>query len=761
MNEGRFQTALELARTMAKQEPSPGHQELLRKATLGRARQLRTQGYTRDACTVLDNALRLSDSPAWLEQVAEEYAACGEVRKALELLDRVPDAAARPRVLAQVADAAVRQGPAGRNLLPEALRSQFDLLLQAFAQAEAGQDEAARASLQGIGLQSPFLEWKLLLRGLLAYYRGDDARVLENWQRLDAGRLPGRLAAPLRFTLDATFRAAQPPATQSALQHQADRLQGSGLVQPLRAVQTALANERQLPQAFRLAEGLLPALRREAPALVPRLASCFYWAIISHGMPEDMGRYKRVFGAPADDPHLARLEALALEQRGAMAEAHRFWQEFEKSAAANPAAWPGEQANRVRALVWCHMGHNADSVPDLKDLDDLPPFLRDHPNRPRPLKPDAEECYRRSIELAPDALEPYEAVFEHFREKNKPGKAIEAGRRLLARFPDHVKTLEAVADLLMEKQRYDEALRLFERALKANPLERRLRAKLGTAHTYHARTFAEAGRFDQARGEYQAALALKENRDDSGVLCKWAACEFKAGAAERAEELLGQAHAEADSRLAVAYSMLIETIRLKLPRPLKSRFDAEFKEALAEPPTAAAAAAIAETAAAHRLAGVTYVGQKTHEKKVLAYLDKARKADFTEVQLGQVCTALKALKSPRLMRSYIHLGQKRFPQSPFFFLAEAEDNLEGGPRRVNFWQTEGLLTKARELTTALPRDDRQKAFLDRIQQYEQELRALNPFAAMLGGMGGPPMLDDLFGTGDDEFDDEDDGPDNW
>ena len=54
------------------------------------------------------------------------------------------------------------------------------------AQLEAGKDEEAKTTLQGIGLQSPFLEWKVFLRGLLAYYQNDDARVLENWQRLDA-----------------------------------------------------------------------------------------------------------------------------------------------------------------------------------------------------------------------------------------------------------------------------------------------------------------------------------------------------------------------------------------------------------------------------------------------------------------------------------------------------------------------------------------------------------------------------------------------
>src|SRR5262249_3955467 len=151
---------------------------------------------------------------------------------------------------------------------------------------------------------------------------------------------------------------------QAALQSQADRLQGSGLVPSLRAVQRAVANEHQFPQAFRLAEQLLPALRQEAPQLVPRLGACFWWGIVSHGQPEDLRRYQRVFGSPADDPEMARLEALSLERRHMLQEAHKDWQRFEKSVAVHPSAWPAGQADRVRALVWRHMAENADGVPD-------------------------------------------------------------------------------------------------------------------------------------------------------------------------------------------------------------------------------------------------------------------------------------------------------------------------------------------------------------------------------------------------------------
>jgi tetratricopeptide (TPR) repeat protein len=749
LSEQRTQQALELARSLYKQDPSSLSKELLEKACLARARQLRAQGHDRDARLVLENAAQLDGNPAFLEQVAQEMAAAGDAPRALRLLDRVPGSQALPQVLGHAVDGALRQGKAGRDTLPETLRPQFDLILQAFAQAAAGQDEQARAALQGIGLQSPFLEWKVMLRGLLAYYQNDDPRALENWQRLNPQRLPARVVAPLRFLIDPAFRTAQPPETQNALQQQADRLQGPGLVPSLRAIQRSMAHERQLPQAFRQAEQLLPALRAEAPQVIPRLANCFYWAVISHGQPEDLTRYQRVFGKPSDDPELARMEALALEHRHMMPDAHKAWQRFEKSVAAHPSAWPGGQADRVRALVWLRMAENADSVPELKDLPELPPFLRDHPDRPRPLKPTAEECYKRSLELAPDQLDTHYELFVHYRDKEKSGKAEQAARKLLKQFPEHAPTLEGLGDLLMAKAEYAEALGLFERALKTNPLERRLRAKVGNAHSYKARQDADAGRFDEARAGYQAALAYSEGDRNYPVLCKWAACEFKAGEPDKAEELLQRAHAEEDNRLAVAFSMLIETIRFKLPKKLKDRFDREVKECLAQPPTARAAAAVIDTAASMRAAGVTYFGQKTHEKRVIGYLEKALKLDFTEEQLAHVCDALRVLHSSRLLVKFIRLGQKQFPSSPTFYLAEADYNLEQGPYRFPTFLTQQLLEKAQRLAQAMPRDPRQEKLLEHIQRQLDAIHLLNPFSRLFGE-GSLEFLDPF-----DDYDDED------
>jgi tetratricopeptide (TPR) repeat protein len=756
-NEGRFQQALELAKSLYKHDPSPPHKELLQKVTLGRARQLRSQGYLRDAQITLENAVHLDAGLEWREQLAEEMAATGLGIRALDLVREFPNSGALPRILGQAADAALSQGKAGRGLLPETYHGQFDAIVKAFAQSEAGQDEAARTTLQAIGLQSPFLEWKVLLRGLIAYYQGDDVRALENWQRLNPDRLPARLAAPLRFTIDPSYRATQPAATQGRLQDQGDRLQQSGLIQPLRAIQAALAQERKLPQAFRLAENFLPALRREAPHLVPRLAASFFWAVINAGGPDDIPRYQRVFSAPPDDPKFAHLRALAFEHHHLLTEAHHSWQEYEKEVAQAAHLWPGDQANRVRALIWHHMGKNAASIPDKNEMAELPAFLRNHPDRPRPLNPPAAKCFEHSLALAPELLETHEALFQLWLRKNEPTEAVKVGQRLLERFPDHVPTLEALGNLRLHEEAYAEGLQLLQRALQANPLDRSLRAKVSYAHLVNARHHAEEGRFDEARAEYRAAQALEEGKKDPTVLCKWAACEFKAGAPVRAEELIRQTLEDPGNRPEVTFSLLIESIRLKLPRPLKNRFDREFKAALAELPTGRAAAALARVASAHHQTEVTYVGQKTHEKKVVAYLEKALHADFTEAELEAVCEDLLVLHAPKVELKYVRLGQRKFPHNPSFFLAEAERNIDLGPGRCPVWPTQELLQKAQDLANALPRDKRQQTILDTIHELRERLGALNPFARLSPLMG--DMFEDMFGF---EEDDEDEAyEDEW
>ena len=113
--------------------------------------------------------------------------------------------------------------------LPEEWHPAFTAFRTALGHYEAKQDDRAREALAGIGLGSPLLEWKLWLRGLLAWVAGDDGRALENWSRLNPRRLPHRLAAPLRAKTDPAWPA-NPPALREQLAKQYGHPGTAGLV---------------------------------------------------------------------------------------------------------------------------------------------------------------------------------------------------------------------------------------------------------------------------------------------------------------------------------------------------------------------------------------------------------------------------------------------------------------------------------------------------------------------------------------------------
>lgn len=736
--EGRFQQGLELARSLFKQDPSAENLEFCQQACLGRARQLKSQGYVKDAVTVLGNCADMGGDQAFLEEVAEELAACGEAVRAQKILERFPDSAAAEKLLACAVDAAMRHGSNGRSQVPESWRPQFDLVVQALTQVEANEDEAARAALQGIGLNSPFLEWKLLIRGLLAYHQNDDARAIENWQRLDPDRLPSRLAAPLRFLIDPAFRQGQTAAAQDRLQRAADRVQSSALITALRALQTLLSSDHDLGPAFRQAEILLPSLRQQAPHLAPRLAHCFYWAIVHHGLPNDMGRYTRLFGRPADDPKLTRMQALVLEQQGDWDQANEAWKDHEQDVIES-SLWPADHKPLARALLWKRMGDNAAHHEEADGaFDDFPvTFKRRTP------RPSAEACYRRSLELNPKHLETHQALAAYLLHAHRLQEAEQAGRDLLTHFPRHVETMKILAGLCTARKDFGEALHILEMAMQVNPLDRDLRAKASTAHVFLARADSEAGRFDGARGHFQAALDLGPDKGFS-TKCKWAASEFKANNSGRAEELLQQAQESAPHPAGLAFQMVIEAIRSKLAAGLKKRFGQDWEAALAGPPSPTAAAAMIDCLAAHYLAGISYAGQQAHKKTVLAYFQKVPSVQFDQDQAERVCENLLILKAVKQVRSLALQCQKRFPAHPGFVLPQVKLEFDSRRRSLGY-HTLDLLRRARKLAEVWPDAERRRAYLEVIKGYEEAFTGSHPLDPLAGAfrqmMGG--MLDEL------------------
>lgn len=753
--EGRTQQALDLTRQLFKHNQTEEHRELLRQVTLERGKQLQAQGKISDAATVFSNLLTMGGTPELRAEAAQRLAACGAAPQAMAALPQIEDPALRLRALQHAADAALAKGGAGKNALPAELHAAFDLILHAFKHYEAGRDEEARALLQGIGLQSPFLEWKLLLRGLLAYYTNDDARALENWRRLDSERLPYRICAALRAGIDPAFLKAQPAAVQKSLQAKSAAQTGSEFASPLRDLGVSIQHE-SLGPAFRKADQLVKNLGREFPQLATRLAHCFFWAILNQGRPEDFERYQRVFGEPADDPNLYRLEALAQEMRGLWPEAHQAWQKFIGYVANAPHEWPGAIGIHVQAMIWSRMAENA--LPERRRRGkSANPFFDLFANQTAPLKPSAEKCYENAIALAPDRLAGYIPLFNLYRDAGKLAKAKKLGVQMLKHFPDHADTLEALGELSLEARDYKKAQEYFEKSIQANPLDLELRGKLAHARQNFGLKLTLEKKYDAARAQYEKALHLWEGAK-TPLLCQWAVAELKAGNAPRAEELIAQALAESDQRLACRYALVGASVRAKLPPKQKKSIADDLKAALVQTPTPAEILVLLESAADQRLVhDKSFHGQKSQEKTILKFLDAIQFDAFDEAQLQRITVGLETLNVRKPWLHCLNHARRHYLKNPFFRLSFVEYYLMEGRYPKTHLAREHL-DAARTLVEQMPRGEEQQRYLDAIKVSEgfiAELNARHPsMTDMLDRMFGDfgPDMDD-----DDDYDDEEDG----
>jgi tetratricopeptide (TPR) repeat protein len=735
LKEGRIPQALELAKQFARQEPGPASLALQRKCYLTAAEAQVHRGAFREAHSVLNEAEKLNvDDGAWWEKLAELRADLGDHTRAMQLLDKAPSSNARPRVLGRVVDRAVSEGPAGKEMLPTDLRPQFDLIRQAFADYEAGRDEPAREKLNGIGLNSPFLEWKLLLRGLIAWSASDSARAVENWSRLSPDRLPAKLADPFRVITDKSYAATLPANRLTAVSRQAETLMG-GVADGLRRLRKQLANDETIPEAIETARIVVPELKRIAPELLPRLANIFYWTLVGCGQPEDLPRFNRIFGPPADDPQFFRLQAMVMESTQRLDQAHGFWAKYEDGIAKTPARWPGEQGKRARALVFERMGRLArDWLQDEGDDDDelfgfFEFFERNQRRQPRarkPLRPTPEECFRKAGELAPDWVKPAMELLQEYG--GDAGKAYPAVAEVLARFPNDLKVLECAADFYERIGDMSKAHECIRRALAANPLDRDLREQASNLALHEARRQGTEKEYEAARAALREAADLGGGASSPAVLALAAAIELAARDTQAFETHRDTLMNQPDGLLAGAYRLMVEGSRLKLKKKDLGEYQTAFTEGLAGPVTARGLAQLLDAVAQYQQEPTKYRGLQSHAKKVLERVVAFGTSEIAIDELLRLCFMLHHYNLYKPLQSLAEAGVQRFPADPHFHFFAAEAMLSR--RRSDYVNYNiGSAYRRAKMCMSQPKDDRYKLLQElldnRIKQTPDLERWLN------------------------------------
>jgi tetratricopeptide (TPR) repeat protein len=699
IEKGRFKDAVKQAKLCFRDQPTDELRRLLERAYFLRAEQLQCEGMPESAREVSQHLLEFGlTDPALLEPTVELLLKVGMVREAIPLRDRVRDPAAVERFARQAADQAVLQPERIPDSFAE-LREGGLLIRRALEALEAGNPEQALIELREVSRGSPLSDWKLFVRGLAAFQRGDFPEAQVNWERLEPGRAPARIARSLKWLEDTTSQGSSGGSEVPDTSQLERLIFGEPILAPLRTLRSKLAEQDWLGVFDELGP-LRFALRNLDPRLAHRLTKNLYHVLVDFVEELDfaqmtyyVNRFTQVAEPLPIDPKWNRFHALVWEGPcGDQSEAEDFWREYLVELDSVAALQP-EERPIAKALVLNHVGRAY--FDEVESPSPRFPFALFSKNEQVDSKKRGIACLEEAARLYPALGSSYKALVAAHAEWDEWDKAAEVARRWLEACPNE---FDALAFLVRHHLRAAEpqaALPYLERARALKPLEKGYLNLESTVRVGIARHLALEGRFDEGRAQLDVAEQMSPGKRDFAILARRAVLELKAGEPLRSQQFINEAVDLLPDAMPLWLTLEIEAIRYELPEFERERFAAKFRAGLERRRRSETVGALAELMVAHQALTRKYEGFEKHLAQVVDFIRPTTRLSYRADDLLAVCKLLAALPGETsLLTKLVKRGFKLFPEHPYFLLMEATCELDKKPFRAHAKRARELLEKA-------------------------------------------------------------------
>lgn len=732
-----FKQALKDARVCFRQAPLEPHRVLLEQAAVGRARELDQAGLKPQAQDILQELLTL---PVVEPEVRKELP---ELLSHLGMLDRYPeyrqrleaDPELQARLVTRAADLAVLNLNNAKTAAPE-IRHGAALVIAALDKLDAGQDTDALELLKDISRQSPFADWRLFVRGLIAYYRKDQETAQANWSRLDAERIPGRLTQLLnairQTDLELTPSDPNLANTIGALEA---ALWGAPLLSDLRHLKARAAAGEWI-KAAGILRNMRDTLRVVDPGALEGITAYLRNQAIRTADRELLKELTHCTDALPWDPrwNQARAQMLELDQDAPSNETVKAWIKYLEDLD-QVTCWTPDEITLAKALIHGRLGKtytlqldaptDPNNIPPLKALepDDLAAYMECDWDFEFGRPPNeffewqAHLAFEQSLALKPDLLETYVAYGSLWEKSRRPELALQVCMKLLAQFPEHTDSLEKIVMYYETRDQLELAEPYMQRLMQAKPLDEEYRKRTWSLEIGLTRHCCLRQDWAAARSHLEAAKAFNVGPSEQfrwhlvdAILCQFAAESDKYQAAlEQALQIAGHS-------APVWFFMTVQAAAYNLPTSLFRQYEKLWLQALELPFDPHAAGLMAEQATIEVDKPSRYSGKVKHLQALADYLKQGTKSQFELSHLRDICQFLIDKNSHKiLLDQYLLHGRGKFRQSGFFNMCLAMLNFQQGPEECDRNYVKKLLTEAQTRIIA-SNDLWEKQFLTRIQE---------------------------------------------
>ena len=740
LEKGNAREALKRVKACFRLDRSDAVRSLLQRALLSRGRELQARSMLEPARAVIVELDELGEVSAEYQADASRLRALLGLADGLDSFELGEDQGLRN----ELADQAVLLNGAGPQFgglteTAETVRAGLDA-------AENGKYASAIELVASIGRDSPFCDWKLLVRGLCAYYQQDDQRANANWTRLASNRPARRIADTLSLLMDVRRYADAPRVLQTRVDQLARSIE-TPLLRRLRVLQRKFADPACRPRELRTElRRFMSSHAKEEPAIAQRVANIFIQRAINQEDAAGLAALKRCLPKLPLDPKFNRANALLAEATGELSRIRQSWDAYAKDLQSCELLSDSQKATAT-ALVYSriavHLVNAFDQTNDAFDCmsDAYTSSLQD----------DAIFYFRKSLEANRALPGVHLELGQLLAKQGNRQQAAATFKELGRRFPDDADSLIAIAKHFIASNDPGMAKEFAEKARVLRPRDTEAVGLVWSACLGTAREAAKQRQFGLAEAELgQAESFLGAGPCEAYLLHSIrAAVAFKQGDLDAAERSLNDTIDQFELPTAALLLVDSQARRCRVAAKKISELGRRLAKALKGRTNAQAAGTMAKYLYALKTCNIEYQGLATHNKQVGMYLKRCGRVKWQAGQLRDACQFASSEASRQsLLEELADRGTTLFPNHPVFHFFKGKAEMAQGPFACNYDRASRAFERAIELDTtgdiSLDESDRQSAS-----------RALS-----LLEMHCPPSFGAQASFDDGPFFDDDEGPDN-